>query len=66
MVTADAQQGDWPFLCLFFFAKDTVTATLYLDILEFSMAQVADLQPTILFQHCVALSYLSLLVRFPG
>ena len=37
---------------LFFFAEDTVTSTIYMNLLEgFTFPQIEDLQPDIIFQQ---------------
>ena len=57
----------------FFFAEDTVTSTIYMNMLEgFAFPQIEDLQPDIIFQHDVAHPHWALIVRavpnakFPG
>jgi hypothetical protein len=51
----------------FIFAEQTVTTTIYCDMLEnFMVPQVEDLQPTVIFQQDGAPPRWSLIVRIPG
>ena len=58
----------------FYFLEDTVTSTIYMNMLEgFAVRQIEDLQPEIIFQQDVAPSHWALYVvravlneKFPG
>ena len=61
-----------PFIC-FFFVEDTVTSTIYIDVLEgFAFSEIEDLQPNVIFQQDSAPPRWTLVVqavlneKFPG